>query len=223
MTESSTQTSIKHYQKVGECSDLEIIKNSTVNIAIYERKIPTDLSAYLKKLVQSKFDNFNSSNNLQDFEKLFDHHFENYNEEKEVGHELLKKDIKDLLHQFSTICNNDNLKVFFGIVETDMCRRFHVDMYELRMLCTYEGQGTMWLNESNINQEALNSFEGNNKIVVNPNDMKQLNATDVGIIKGALYPNSAIGGLVHRSPAIESLNQKRIVLRVDSNSLMDNI
>lgn len=223
MIEKLIQTSINHCQQVDECSDLQVIRNNMVNIAIYEREILADLSIYLKELMENKFHNFNMSIDVQDFENMFDEHFKSFNHKNEVGHDLLKKDIKQLLRQFSKICNNDTLKVFFGIVDTNMCRRFHVDMYELRMLCTYEGQGTMWLTDDNINYEALNSFNGNEEIVLRKADVEQLNTTDVAIIKGALYPNSKIGGLVHRSPTIENLNEKRIVLRVDSNSLIDNL
>ena len=91
------------------------------------------------------------------------------------------------------------------------------------MLCTYEGQGTLWLTDDNINFKALNQHEGNEQIVLRENDIRQLNTNDVAIIKGALYLDSPSNGLVHRSPTIENLNQKRIVLRVDSNSLLDNI
>ena len=127
------------------------------------------------------------------------------------------------MEKFADICQNTNLTISFGIVDTDMCRRFHTDMYELRMLCTYAGQGTMWLSDDNINYEALNSRGGNDEIVLRREDIKQVNTGDVALIKGALHPNSKVGGLVHRSPTIEKLNQKRLVLRVDSNSLLDNI
>jgi hypothetical protein len=222
MNESSTQTGIKHYQQVDECVDLQIIKNNRVNIAIYQREIPIELAAHLKGLLQQKFNSFKKAINLKDFEQLFDQHFEKYSQENKIGHNLLKKDIKNLLNHFSQISNNDKLTVFFGSIDTDMCRRFHVDMYELRMLCTYQGQGTMWLNHNNINYEALNNFESKEEIAIKAEDVKQFNTAAVGIVKGALYPNSKIGGLVHRSPAIEYLNEKRIVLRVDSNSLIDN-
>lgn len=37
-------------------------------------------------------------------------------------------------------------------------------MYELRMLCSYQGYGVTWLTDNNINYEALNNFESNEEI-----------------------------------------------------------
>lgn len=216
------EKSIQHHQHTTELSGLEIVRNSNVNIAIYERTLSRELMVFLEELIQKGFKPLNAFTNVDDIENLLDHHFEEHNQTNE-GYRLLKEDIIELIGQFSAICNNPSFKIFFGIVDTDMCRRFHVDMYELRMLCTYEGQGTMWLTDDNINYSSLQNLEGNEKIVLRNKDIMQIETNDVAIIKGALYPNSSIGGLVHRSPTIENLNQKRIVLRVDTNSLLDSL
>ncbi len=223
MIETTTELNTDHFKSGKELSDLSLIQNDDINITIYEREISKDIEAYLTTLLSKGFNRLNTTINVQDFEALFDHHFSAHRLKHEVGHTLLKEDIKRLLSQFSKICNNPNMKIFFGIVDTDMCRRFHVDMYELRMLCTYLGRGTHWLSNDNINYNSLNNYESNEGIVLREKDVNQLKATDVAIIKGALYPNSKVGGLVHRSPTIEHLNQKRIVLRVDTNSLLDSI
>ncbi len=217
------QNVIDHFSYVYRISDLSLIKKEDVNIVIYERELDEKINSYFNHLLNEGFRSLNVSLNINEFEKSFENHFKDLSIKHKVEHEFLKKDIERLLLQFSKVCNSNNLKVFFGIVDTNMCRRFHVDMYELRMLCTYEGQGTMWLTDDNINCEALNNNQGNKEIVLRANEIKQLNTTDVAILKGALYPNSKAGGIVHRSPTIENLNQKRIVLRVDSNSLIDSL
>jgi hypothetical protein len=212
-----------HFSYVSKLSDLSLIQKDDVNITIYERELPKSINSYLNHILNEGFRSFNVAQNISEFKNSFDNHFKELNIEFKEEHELLKNDIENLLFQFSEICNNSQLKVFYGIVDSDMCKRFHVDMYELRMLCSYQGQGTMWLSEDNINHEALNSFKENKEIELNKEFVNQLNETDVAIIKGALYPNSKVGGLVHRSPTIENLKQKRIILRVDSNSLIDSI
>ncbi|MDG1476494.1 MAG: DUF1826 domain-containing protein [Vicingaceae bacterium] len=212
-----------HFSYVSKFSDLSLIQKEDINITIYERELPKSINSYLNHILNEGFRPLNVSLNINEFKNSFDNHFKELILKYKEEHQHLKKDIENLLFQFSEICNNNQLKIFFGIVDTDMCKRFHVDMYELRMLCTYKGQGTMWLSEDNINHEALNSFKENEEIVLNNEAVNQLNERDVAIIKGALYPNSKVGGLVHRSPAIENLKQKRIILRVDSNSLIDSI
>ena len=212
-----------NFEYTSTLSELSLITNDNINIAIYQRGFSKNIETYLNRLLSKGFSPINVSINVNELDVIFDDHFKSLNEESNEGYVFLKNDVKRLLTQFSKICNSPNLKIFFGIVDTDMCRRFHTDMYELRMLCTYKGQGTMWLTDDNINYKALNNYEGNEEIVLNTDDIKQLNSADIAILKGALYPYSKIGGVVHRSPTIENLNQKRIVLRVDNNSLLDKI
>ena len=97
-----------------------------------------------------------------------------------------------------------------------------MDIYEMRMVSTYVGQGTMWLTQDNVNDLALQQGGDNEAIVRNEADIQQLDPYDVAILKGALHPNCDNGGIVHRSPAIENGNQKRIFLRVDGLSLMEH-
>lgn len=223
MNPPSSKTTINHYQHVSELSELYLIRNNKVNVTIYEREINDQLKAYTKQLIKVGFSPLNITLDLKKFDTLFDKHFETLIAKYALEHDLLKNDIKELITEFSKICKGSNLRIFFGLVDTDMCKRFHVDMYDLRMICTYEGQGTMWLKDDNINNIALNNHKSTEPIPLKENDIQQLNSSDVAIIKGALYPDSTVGGLVHKSPAIEALNEKRIVLRVDNNSLFDNI
>ncbi len=222
MIEALQAVKIAHYQYVSEISSLDIIKDENVNIAICQRPEADGLNKFIKHLAESNFSSFNMALDIADFSDLFDEHFKIY-QSVASGYHFLKSDINQLITLFSNICESSNVKIFFGRVDTDMCKRFHVDMYELRMLCTYTGPGTHWLTNDNINHQALGSFEPNNEIALRENDIRKLNSKDVAILKGALSPNSKAGALVHKSPAIQQLKQKRILLRVDCNSLSDHL
>lgn len=222
MIEEVKKTTLEHYQYVANISELDIITRENVNIAIYDRAINDELQSYIHQLTQTGFEPIRTMLIIKDFDNIFDTHFEAHPNISTIGYQLLKNDIKELLAHFSEICNASQFKIFFGIVDTDMCRRFHSDMNELRMLCSYEGQGTLWLTEDNINEKALYDGKGNEEIVLRQNDIKQLSTGDVAILKGALYPECNTGGIVHRSPTIENVGQKRIILRVDSNYLFSS-
>lgn len=212
---------IEHYQYVSEVSALNIIKDEGVNIAICQRPEVDGAGQFIKLLAESNFSSFNMALNIVDFPDLFDEHFKVY-QSVTHGYHLLKNDINQLIALFGEICESNSVKVFFGKVETDMCKRFHVDMYELRMLCTYTGFGTHWLTNDNINYQALDNFKLDDDIALREYDIRKLEPKDVAIIKGALSA-SQVGALVHKSPAIEQLRQKRILLRVDCNSLSDHL
>ena len=97
-------------------------------------------------------------------------------------------DIKELIEHFKRISNSNNFRLTLAAIDNNMCRRFHTDMNDLRMICTYSGPGTLWLTENNTNRMPLNNTGNNDSIVINENKIKQLSTGSVAILKGALYP-----------------------------------
>lgn len=223
MIQETTTLSVDHYQYVSTPAALGTIKEDGINIAILKRELDEQLAVFTQELINHNFAPLRTSLDVADFEHVFDDYFSSIRVNNSIAYSLLRKDISALTKEFATICNHSKLSIFFGVVNTNMCSRFHTDMYELRMISTYYGQGTMWLTKDNVNYDALTNLEGNEKIVLRDNDIKQLATTDVAIMKGDLYPNSKISGVVHKSPTIENLKQKRLILRVDSNSLFEKI
>jgi hypothetical protein len=130
---------------------------------------------------------------------------------------LLLTDISNLIQRFSRIAQAPSVKIFLGTVNSNMCRRFHADVNDLRMLCTYIGPGTLWLPEDNVNHNALNSCGDNECIVRNEKRIQQVKTGSVVILKGAIYPSSEVQAIVHRSPTIEESGKKRLLLRLDTN------
>ena len=88
-----------------------------------------------------------------------------------------------LLHFLKQQQNPDNIKLQLEIVTTDMCRLFHADYYRQRLLCTYLGPGTEWLDHSNVNRHALGKGRNNN-IVKDETAINRANTFDVLILKG---------------------------------------
>lgn len=129
---------------------------------------------------------------------------------------LLLNDIKNLLHTFNKITNAKSLQLLLATVNTNMCRRFHTDVNDLRMLCTYVGFGTLWLTEDNINRKALNTYKDNEFIVMDKNKIQQAESGSVLILKGEKYQKRTKNAVVHRSPTIEN-GEKRLLLRIDTN------
>ena len=96
-----------------------------------------------------------------------------------------------------------------------MCRRFHTDINSLRLLCTYVGQGTLWVPDEMVNHKAFLNKGGNEEIVTDESQIQHAGTGDVIILKGALYPEA--NPIVHRSPAIEGNGESRLLLRIDVN------
>ncbi|MBS2037261.1 DUF1826 domain-containing protein [bacterium] len=78
------------------------------------------------------------------------------------------------------------------------CVRFHADNVNLRLVCTYRGQGTLWLEEDNIDLRAAEAKgTSNEEIVLRSQDVRQTGEWDVLVMKGK---QSNATPLYHKSP-----------------------
>ena len=191
----------------------EKIHEEQINIAIYERNV-NHLDNEIKKILTNEL-NFKATGNV-------DYILNELNKIPSVNdYKLIIDDIRLLLNWFKKISDAKSFKILLAIVDNDMCKRFHSDLNYIRMLCTYSGPGTLWLSENNLNRKALDDLDENDSIVINQNDIKQVNTGSVVILKGALYPKKGVKAAVHRSPNIEESQQKRLLLRIDTDELFN--
>jgi hypothetical protein len=134
---------------------------------------------------------------------------------------LLQKDIISLLHLFKEISKASSFRLLLATVNTNMCRKFHTDINDLRLLCTYSGPGTLWLKDDNVNRKALDTCGDNECIVLNETEIQEAKTGSVVILKGALYPNEVTKAIVHRSPTIQETGKSRLLLRIDTNEFLN--
>ncbi|MEO1712076.1 MAG: DUF1826 domain-containing protein, partial [Bacteroidota bacterium] len=125
----------------------------------------------------------------------------------------LYEDISTLLNLFEDLTEASSFRLLLTTVTSDMCRKFHTDVNDLRMLCTYIGPGTLWLPDEAILQAKGRDLQIDNRKI------QQVATGDVVVLKGALYPEAT--PILHRSPAIEEAGETRIVLRIDTNEFLN--
>ena len=124
--------------------------------------------------------------------------------------------INDVVKQcqfFYDLCGSSSIRVQIKIITSNMCKLFHVDNIKQRLLCTYRGAGTEWLDNSNVNREGLGHGDNLN-IVKDFSKINTANCFDVLILKGEKYSKLVNGG-VHRSPSFESDSKTRVLLKID--------
>ena len=130
----------------------------------------------------------------------------------EKGKSLLIKNIIRLSKSFYELTKSKHIQLQLEIIRTDMCRLFHIDNLRQRLLCTYLGPGTEWLDQSNVNWNGLG--KGCNKKIVK--DSKNINQTKSGeliLLYGLKHELNL--PIVHRSPEIEKENLTRVLLKID--------
>lgn len=132
------------------------------------------------------------------------------------GPTALVEDIKRLTEAYFTLQltrPERRAAVQLSFIDSDMCRLFHADHVELRLLCTYLGKGTEWLRDEDANRAGLGKG-CNDRIIAG--EIQHLDTFDVGLLKGSRYPGNEDRGVVHRSPPIVgSTTPWRVMLKID--------
>lgn len=214
----STISSQPHVLKTANPMKLVLIDERQNNLAIYSRRVNKPLKDAVHVLLQSSFTSF---------ERILERH-EDWHHAIAVGTGLgstanwillepLVNDIVRCCEIFSGITNPRTLRLSLKVITTDACRKFHIDGYAYRLLCSYHGPGTEWVYNENVNRKYLGLGE-NNQIIKDWSTIQRINTFDIAILKGELPHQRNGKGIVHRSPPIQHSNEKRLVLRIDYTS-----
>jgi hypothetical protein len=117
--------------------------------------------------------------------------------------ELLITDIAKLIQVFSRITAKARVDVRLERVDDDACWKFHRDSVDARLLTTYRGPTTEWVQPEHGERAILEqqSFTG---------PLEHLGAHDVAIFKGTKAGTGR--GIVHRSPPIVGTGCTRLLL-----------
>lgn len=112
----------------------------------------------------------------------------------------LIEDIRSLAACFNDLIPAPFLRLRLDVINTDACRRFHVDSVMARLICTYRGTGTQLGAATNGNAPS--------EIVTVPTGAPV-------VLRGSLWPGVSSTGLLHRSPPIAGTGEVRLVLVID--------
>ena len=120
-------------------------------------------------------------------------------------------DAARLAQLFCSAMNLATLELRLEVVRTDSCRKFHADYVTARLITTYVGEGTDWLDEADAARVAGGAA---------PERIHRLNTFDVGLFKGKLATDHPA---IHRSPPIADTGATRLLLVMNpaSRSFVD--
>lgn len=112
----------------------------------------------------------------------------------------LQDDISTLAQMFSKLTGAPYLRMRLEVVDTNACRKFHLDAVTVRLVCTYRGQGTQY---------------GASVDNADPAQIHEVGPSAPILLRGSLWPGAARIALRHRSPPIEGTGETRLVLVFD--------
>lgn len=90
-----------------------------------------------------------------------------------------------------------------------MCPGWHVDQVSLRVVSTYRGPGTQWLDDQSIDRDSLRGP------AAQAADFVSATAGDVVLLKGSHWQGNECLGAIHRSPDVPAGTGTRTVATLD--------
>lgn len=131
----------------------------------------------------------------------------------------LEKDVVALVRLYARLVEPRDISVNLALLADDACRRFHSDEMGVRMVCTYAGPGTECAPDSAVDRRAIGKGYSSNElanaaIVPHARSIRCARNGEVVLLKGDAWPGNR--GFVHRSPPIEALGLRRLVLVVNA-------
>ncbi|GAA0477741.1 hypothetical protein GCM10009096_19550 [Parasphingorhabdus litoris] len=175
---------------------LQRILDKSCNLAVWKRSKTIDCSSLLNIDLENVRVRVPSGNP----EKLLQRELDRCGFPKSVARACLAEDIMDLCQLFGEMIPHPKIEVRIELVTGNSCWKFHSDYVEMRLITTYIGRGTQWVDQNDTDRIA----DG-----LEPLHINELEPGDVGLFKGKLKTNQPV---IHRSPPIEGTGEKRLLL-----------
>jgi len=146
--------------------------------------------------------------------------------------DAVQADVAGLQELFADLIGCPAMGVRLELISRAMCPRFHVDKVGLRLLCTYRGAATEWLDDRSADRWRIGSGSGSGLglglgvgvdrqvdpsfgLVQDAAGILQAAPFDLVLLKGSAWPGNERRGAIHRSPAVIADEAPRVLLAID--------
>lgn len=125
------------------------------------------------------------------------------------GHAEFVADVAWLVRAYACLLEARRIGLRLRVLDKAMCPRFHVDHVPLRLVTTYAGVGSQWLEEGAMDRRRLGDPDGE------PSEgIRQIETGHVALLKGEKWIGNEGAGLIHRSPQ-PAPGERRLLLTLD--------
>jgi hypothetical protein len=180
-------TGVPTWLRVPEFADLVEIFDPGVQVCAWQREIDPAIESYFSQLHQTE--------ELQVLETLSSAVQPKLDSLPDgSGRASLIDDVSLLREVVCELLGCSEVGLRLARVGHAMCPGWHVDRVGIRLVCTYQGPGTQWLDNQGVERRDLHNTRIRGKAVV------QAGAGEIVLLKGALWQDNEALGAVHRSP-----------------------
>jgi len=182
-----------------------------VNLSVWQRRLPAHLEDFCQQLLASGEPLAESRviecegvwrSGLQDLARSF---------AGLEGHAAFIADVVWLVEAFRELLDAQRVGLRLRVLDKAMCPRFHVDHVPIRLVSTYAGVASQWLEEGAMDRRRLGDP------AAEPGDASRIHALqagDVALLKGERWQGNEGAGLIHRSPQPQE-GERRLLLTLD--------
>jgi len=196
------ETAPAHVKVGAEAGVLEGIHAPEINLAIWQRRLAAQLACEAVKLVVAGEGDVRLRGTVA---QLDDRLAGAMREKGWPDAPCLRADVVALAARFAATMASPDLSLRLEIVTGDGCRKFHADYVTARLISSYTGPGSEWLD--NAAAQAMASGQPTKRA-----DVRRLALGEVALFKGRLWSQTPI---IHRSPPIAWTGQRRLVLVIN--------
>lgn len=182
---------------------LDRIHEPGVDLAIWRRRLPPGMGAWLEALPADRLPNGRVLVGLNDLEIAVAFILTESKVPTGIEATAFFEDVVRLARIFSRIVGSPVIDLRLEAIDHDSCWRFHRDAVRLRLLTTYRGPGTEIVSLADAEQalEQQRAYRG---------PVRALDAHAVALFKGNQTTSGS--GVVHRSPSIRGIGITRLLL-----------
>lgn len=204
---------------IGESpAGLSAIRKTGVNMAVWRRGADVRCESAIRALLAARYavaldqDPASAAQIGAEIQSLVGRHCDSRSAR------ALAADVWNLVGIFCGLADTNHARVRLERIEDDGCLLFHADTLRLRMLCTYAGPGTEWVENENarfdeLGLRARSIEETNRAIVIDETRIRHVSPWHVAVFSGRLREDTP--PLIHRSAPVRGEQDFRIRLCID--------
>ena len=139
----------------------------------------------------------------------------------QAGREELLRDIHWITGLYTDLLGCPAVALRLEVLTRPMCPRFHVDRTGIRLVCTWRGPGTQWLDDAWARRDRLGSGSGgqpdeSSGLMLPGTDIGEVPSFAVALLKGSLWQGNEGRGVIHRSPTTAAHDLPRVMMSLDA-------
>lgn len=203
-----TQSNMEHVAFTTTMDGLQAIDLPHINLAIWQRSSDAAMQPIIQHLTVKSLE-LDYHVTVHDVAASL---YGNTHVPTELKQSFLRftSDIQRLAIMFSKHALTRSIRLMVESVDDVPCPKFHQDNITLRLICTYAGVGTQWLENDNVHTHAICC---GGSIVRDVSRIQQLQPFESALMKGKLWSKDGMG-IYHRSPKPEH-DQPRLIVKMD--------